>query len=215
MFRDRSDAGNRLGEALAELRLPRPWVFALPRGGVPVAEQVASKLGCPWSVISVRKIGHPRQPELALGAVAKLRAPVFVRNDDVVRMYRISERQFEDLKAKALIEVERRAQKYQIAPPPGLSGATAIVVDDGLATGATARAAIQALRHEKTLGVILAVPVASQEAAAELRRDVDRLVALETPAVFPGVGALYDHFEQLTDDVVLAALARSPSARSG
>src|SRR3954447_4412701 len=99
MFRDRSDAGNRLGEALAELHLKRPWVFALPRGGVPVAEQVASKLQCPWSLLVVRKIGHPLQPELAVGAVASFRAPVFVQNDDVLRMSRLSQHDFEKLKA--------------------------------------------------------------------------------------------------------------------
>lgn len=206
-FADRTDAGRRLAAALSAYKDTSPVVLALPRGGVPVAAEVARALRAPLDLLIVRKIGAAMQPELALGAVVDGAAPIVVRNDDVIRLTGTSEEEFAIICAREQAEVERRRQRYLAdRPSPALEGKTAIVIDDGVATGATVKAALRATRRRKPGKLVLAVPVAAPDSIAALRSEADEIVCLETPTNFYALGFYYLDFSQLSDDDVVNIL---------
>ncbi len=208
-FKNRADAGRRLAAALAGYRQSAPIVLALPRGGVPVAAEVAAALCAPLDLVLVRKIGVPGQPELAMGAVADGTRPVTVRNDDIIRFARVSEQEFNMVRDQELAEIERRRKNYLgDRAPPDVLGRTVIIIDDGIATGATTRTALRALRVQEPKELVLAVPVAANETLEELREEADSIVCLEAPKWFDAVGAFYSDFRQVTDAEVIAILAR-------
>ncbi len=210
-FIDRIDAGRQLAKALASYKDKRPVVLALPRGGVPVAAEVASALDAPLDLILVRKIGVPFQPELAMGAVVDGAEPVVVRNDEVIALTGVDEQEFSKIRDQELAEIERRRKKYLgNRPHPELAGHTVIVVDDGIATGATTRAALQAMRQRKPLRLVLAVPVAPTETLRKLRGEADDVVCLEDYEDFGAIGLFYSDFRQVTDTQVTDLLARHP-----
>lgn len=205
MFADRAEAGRKLAEELAALAPERPVVLALPRGGVPVAAEIARRLGAPLGLILVRKIGVPGQEELAAGAVAEGAEPVF--NDDVLAMIRKKPADFDSAVAEKRAEIARRRDLYLGGrPDPDLRGATVIVVDDGIATGATLRAALLRLREAKAARVILAVPVAAGEALGDVAPLVDQTVCLLVPRPFIAVGAHFRRFPQTPDAEVVELL---------
>lgn len=208
-FHDRTDAGRRLAAALAPYRHEDCLILALPRGGVPVAVEVAEALAAPLDLLLVRKIGAPWHPEFAIGAVIDGVAPIVVRNDEALRHSGTSEHDFQAICARELKEIERRRRVYlqgrQALDP---RGRVAIVIDDGIATGATIKAALRAVRKRDPKKLILAVPVAPSEALAELRMEVDEIVCLATPRPFGAVGYFYDDFDQVTDAEVISILSR-------
>ena len=210
-FIDRMDAGRRLAKALAHYKAQRPVVLALPRGGVPVAAEVATVLDAPLDLILVRKIGVPFQPELAMGAVVDGGKPVIVRNEDVISLAGVSEREFNATCDQQLAEIERRRKLYLgDRPHPQIAGRTVIVVDDGIATGATTRAALQAIRMRKPSKLVLAVPVAPTESLKELRGEADEIICLEDYEDFGAIGLFYSDFRQVSDTEVIEILARHP-----
>jgi len=210
-FIDRQDAGRQLAEALAAYKTQKPVVLALPRGGVPVAAEIAAALDAPLDLVLVRKIGVPFQPELAMGAVVDGTTPVTVRNEDVIALTGVSERIFAEVRDKELAEIERRRQRYLGARPhPQLAGHSIIVIDDGIATGATTRAALQAMRQHKPKKLVLAVPVAPTETLRKLRDDADEVVCLEDYQDFGAIGYFYSDFRQVTDEQVIEILAQHP-----
>jgi predicted phosphoribosyltransferase len=214
-FRNRVDAGARLANALGHYKQTPSVVLALPRGGVIVAAEVASALGAPLDLVLVRKIGVPSQPELAMGAVADGGNPLIVRNDDVIRLTGVDEAQFEAVCRAELQEIERRRARYTgTRPPPEVVGRTAIVVDDGIATGATTRAALRAVRSRNPKKLVLAVPVAPTSTLEELRGEADEVVCLEAHEDFGALGFYYADFRQVSDGEVVAALARSAEIAS-
>lgn len=216
IFADRSQAGRMLAERLAEKRYAKPVVLALPRGGVPVAAEVARALDAPLDLVLVRKIGVPYQPELALAAVVDGAKPELVVNEDIRRMTGISDEQLERLMAHEIAEIERRRRIYlEGRDRIPIEGATAIVIDDGIATGATVRAALRALRRGKPDKLVLAVPVAPPDTVEDLRSEVDEIVCLQTPDPFYAIGAFYRDFTQTSDEEVVAILAQASARRSG
>jgi putative phosphoribosyl transferase len=210
-FQDRSDAGCRLAKALAEYKGRSAVVLALPRGGVPVAAEIAAKLDAPLDLILVRKIGVPFQPELAMGAVVDGLAPIVVRNEEVLRVSGTTAQEFDEVCEKERAEIERRRKLYiGDRPRAEIAGRVVIVVDDGIATGTTTRAALQAIRKQKPKELVLAVPVAPRDTVAELRKEVDALICLETPEPFLAIGYFYRDFGQVGDEEVMAILRRFP-----
>ncbi len=210
-FRDRSDAGRRLAELLVPLAGEGTVVIGIPRGGVPVAAEVARALGAPLDITVVRKIGAPRNPELALGAVAEgnVRA---VAGGTLGRLG-VSRAEFERLAAAAEAELAERSHRYRGARPPAdLSGRNAILVDDGLATGSSARAAIESLRARGAARVTLAVPVGAPEALDALRSETDAIVCVEAPPDLWAVGLWYEDFSATADTQVAALLAELGTA---
>lgn len=208
---DRRDAGAALAKALANYANEQPVVLALPRGGVPVAAEVATALKAPLDLILVRKIGVPAQPELAMGAVVDGAAPLIVRNEDVIALAGIAEPEFKAVCHRELGEIERRRQRYLGGRRPvEVAGRTAIVVDDGIATGATTRAALRATRVRKPAKLVLAVPVAPTDAVAALRQEADDVVCLEEYEYFGAIGLYYRDFRQISDEEVIETLARFP-----
>jgi uncharacterized protein (TIGR00369 family) len=204
-FRDRSDAGRRLASRLQFLRSEDVVVLGLPRGGVPVAAEVARTLHAPLDVILVRKLGVPAQPELGLGAIGESGARVI--NQEVVRYAHVSEEQIAQVEAKERAELQRRAQRFRgDAPHEPLAGRTAIIVDDGIATGSTARAACQVARALGAAVVVLAVPVAPPGADRALQGDADEVICLEMPDRFMAIGEWYEDFAQTSDEEVVALL---------
>jgi putative phosphoribosyl transferase len=215
MFRDRTEAGEALAAALAATPLTDPVVLALPRGGLPVAAPVAERLKAPLDLLLVRKIGVPGHEELAAGAVVDGPAQETVFNPGVLAMLGLREEDFAATVAAKLAEIETRRARYMgDVPPVPLEGRSAIVVDDGIATGATVKAALLGLRRRNPREIVLAVPVAPADSLAELRPLVTRTVCLETPDPFFAVGAHYRHFPQVEDGEVAAILAAARSRRS-
>ena len=206
-FRDRSEAGRRLGERLAHhAGDPSVLVLALPRGGVPVAAGVAGALGAYLDVLFVRKLGVPGRRELAMGAIAS--GGVRIVNDAVVTSSAVSEDEFARVAEEETAELERRERDLRGGrPPPAVEGRTTILVDDGLATGSTMRAAVAALRALGAARVVVGVPVGSPDTCAELAREVDELVCVETPEPFYAISLWYVDFEQVSDEEVRATLA--------
>lgn len=208
IFRDRREAGRRLAWPVVDLHLKDPIVYALPRGGVPVAVEIAKALKAPLDVLLVRKIGAPGSPELALAALVDGPEAEMVINADVQELTGAGETWLENARARELREIERRRQLYGSERPRlDPSGRTAVVVDDGLATGASAKAALHALKRQGAARVVLAVPVAPTETLGEMRKEADEVICLLPVEHFFGVGAFYDDFHQLSDEETLAALA--------
>jgi putative phosphoribosyl transferase len=206
-FTDRHEAGRRLAERLLPLKTQRPVVLALPRGGVPVGFEIARALAAPLDLVLVRKIGAPQQQELAVGAVADGGQPELVTDERLIGLLGVSAEYLETAKAAALTEIERRRRAYfGDHPPVDLGNRTAIVVDDGIATGATMLAALRATRRRQPARLVLAVPVAPRDTLRRMRGEVDEVVCLDTPADFHAVGQFYQRFPQLRDDEVIALL---------
>ena len=212
MFKDRTEAGRQLARRLAQFKSQDPVVLALPRGGVPVADEIARALGAPLDLILVRKIGAPWQPELALAAVADGEQPELVVNADVQHQLGVTGDFLEQEKARQLAEIERRRKLWlRGRGRVALAGRTVLIVDDGIATGATVRVALRAVRRAGARRVVLAVPVAPPETIAALRSEADEIVCLETPAVFWAISTFYEHFPQVEDGEVTAILDRHVS----
>jgi predicted phosphoribosyltransferase len=212
-FDDRSDAGRRLAAALAHYGgRDDVVVLALPRGGVPVGYEVATALGADLDVIVVRKLGAPGQEELALGAIAA--GGTIVLNDDVVHDLGVPEATVDDIARREGQELARRERAYRGSRPAAdLRDRTVILVDDGLATGATMRAAVESVRQRRPERLVVAVPTAAADTRDEIAREVDEVVCVTTPTPFRGVGMWYRDFAQTSDDEVmrlLAAARRSP-----
>jgi predicted phosphoribosyltransferase len=204
-FRDRDDAGRRLAARVLALHLADPVVLALPRGGGPVAAQVARAIGAPLDVILVRKLGVPTQPELAMGALGEEGVRVLAR-DNLARAH-VRADQLADVERRERDELARRARTYRgDREPLPITGRTVVIVDDGLATGASARAAVEVARARGAGRVVLAVPVAPPETVAALRANTDDVVSLETPAAMAAIGQWYDDFSQTSDAEVVAHL---------
>ena len=213
MYADRADAGRALANSLAHLRAaPDAIVLGLPRGGVPVAYEVARALELPLDVLVVRKLGLPQQPELAMGAIAS--GGALVVNDDVVRHLGNPGEAFEAVRAREQVELERRERDFRGARPPlELAERTAILVDDGLATGATMEAAVRALKSLGAGRVVVAVPVASREALERIEALADEVVCLAAPPFFSAVGEWYADFGQTEDAEVRELLSRAGLAK--
>jgi putative phosphoribosyl transferase len=210
-FIDRDDAGRRLAKALTHYKDRKPIVLALPRGGVSVAAKVAEALHAPLDLLLVRKIGVPFQPELAMGAVVDGASPLTVRNEDVIRIAGITEQEFATARDEQLKEIERRRKMYLgNRPHPELAAHTVIVVDDGIATGATTRAALQAVRLREPSKLVLAVPVAPTDTLEKLAGETDELICLETYEELGAIGRFYSDFRQVSDDEVTELLAKHP-----
>lgn len=210
-FLDRNEAGQQLAKALRIFRRQHPIVLALPRGGVPVAAEVARALRAPLDLLIVRKIGVPFHPELAMGAVVDGAEPILVRNEQVIRIAGVSEKDFVEVRDRELAEIERRRQLYVAKRPfPNLTDRTVIVIDDGIATGATMKAALQALRSRRPRRLILAVPVAATDSLEMLRDKADAVVCLESHAELGAIGRYYYDFRQIADAEVIETLASFP-----
>jgi predicted phosphoribosyltransferase len=208
-FKDRRDAGRKLAKALAAYKDQDPVVLALPRGGVPVAAEICAVLSAPLDLILVRKIGVPFQPELAMGGVVDGAAPMIVRNEDVIREINIDETIFNAVCDRELAEIEQRRRRYiGDRDRIDVSGRTAIVIDDGVATGATTRAALRATRMRNPRKLVLAVPVAPTSTLAELRQEADELICLEDHEFFVAIGTYYGDFGQVSDQEVIDILKR-------
>ena len=210
-FANRVDAGRRLAARLQHLKGEPVVVLGLPRGGVPVALEVARALGAPLDVIVVRKLGVPFQPELAMGAIGEGGARVI--NTEIVRLAQVTPQELADEEERERIELERRAVRFRGSRPRlSLAGRTALIVDDGIATGSTARAACHVARAQGAARIVLAVPVAPQDWTDRLSADADELISLETPRSFHAVGEFYADFSATTDDEVVECLERGAAA---
>lgn len=209
MYANREEAGRKLGEALSFLKgNTGAIVLAIPRGGVVVARQVADLIGAPLDVVITRKIGAPGNPELAIGAVNQEGEPTI--DTGLARMLGVPDDYVRREAAKKTEEVKSRLRSYRgDAPFPPLEGRTVVIVDDGIATGSTARAAVESVRTRRPAAVILAAPVGSEQATEELSRVADRVVCLSTPEPFYAIGAFYDDFEQVDDETVRRLLKKN------
>jgi putative phosphoribosyl transferase len=206
-FQDRQDAGKQLAAALCRFKGQNCVVLALPRGGVPVAAEVADALQAPLDLLLVRKIGAPHQPELAIGSVIDGGAPIVVRDSNMIRLTGTSLATFDEICNRELVEIERRRKLYvgDRASIP-IQERIAIVVDDGLATGNTMRAALQASRLRKPRMLVMAVPVSPAETLVEFRTDADSIVCLQVPQLFAAVGNFYQDFSPVSDAEVIALM---------
>lgn len=212
-YADRGEAGRLLAQSLMRLRGQSCVIYALPRGGVPVAVEIARALTAPLDLMLVRKIGVPYQPELALGAVADGEPPVLVLNEDIAAAIAPGAPVLEAAVARETSEIARRRQLYLAGRAPvSATGRVAIVVDDGLATGATARAALRALRRQKPKRLLLAIPVAPAETVASLKSEADEIVCPQIVEDFLSVGAYYRDFRQVEDDEVVRIMAGAATA---
>ena len=209
-YKDRVEAGRLLGEELVAYARGKKnvIVLGLPRGGLPVAREVAEKIGAPLDVMVVRKLGVPGWEELAMGAIAS--GGVRVLNHDVMRSLHISEKALEKEVALEMKELKRREIAYRgHAGAPAVKGRTVLLVDDGIATGSTMRAAVEALRLQGAAAIVVAVPVAAADTCREIESTVDRLVTLMRPEVFGAVGHWYEHFPQVEDEEVREILEQA------
>jgi len=205
-----------LAKRLAAYKGAAPVVLALPRGGMPVAAEVAAALGGELDLMIVRKIGVPFEPELAMGAVADGPEPVTVRNEDIIALAGIGPAEFDRARDRELAEIARRRALYLAdRPRAGVAGRTVIVVDDGVATGATVRAALKAVRALGPKMLVLAVPVGATETIQALRAKADEVVCLEQHEAFGAIGLYYADFRQVSDETVKATLARFPVKAAG
>lgn len=213
-FLDRRDAGRRLAERLAErVGIGDTVVLALPRGGVPVAEPVAERLGAPLDVVLVRKVGVPWQPELALGAVST--GDTTFLNDDVLAATGLDPEEIEEVVRRERRELERREALYREGrPPTDVKGKTVVLVDDGIATGATVRAALRALQERGAARTVVASPVAPPETVASLLEEADDVVCLKTPDNLQAIGLWYDDFSPVSDEEVTRVLQRRSTEES-
>jgi len=209
LFKDRVEAGKRLAGELLDYRGKDAIVLAIPRGGVVVAHQIAQKLGIPLDLIISRKIGAPMNPELAIGAVSQDGAKVI--NFEVVDMLHVSESYIEEEADRQIHEIKRRMKKYkgESKPMPALKGKIVILVDDGVATGATMRAAALSIRKQEPAVLIIAIPVGPRDTIMGLRNEVDRVVCLETPWFFNAIGEFYEDFAQVSDEEVIILIEKA------
>jgi putative phosphoribosyl transferase len=215
LFSDRADAGRQLAAAVKAKAYADPVVLALPRGGVPVALEVARAIDAPLDLVLVRKIGVDFQPELAVAAVVDGDEPEIVINEDVVKAASVSQDYLDAQVEKKLAEIEKRRQLYlKDRARAAIKGRTAIVVDDGIATGASIRAALHALRRKEPARLVLAVPVAPAETLAVLQDEADDIICLATPEPFLAIGAHYADFRQVPDDEVVAMLAVADATKT-
>jgi predicted phosphoribosyltransferase len=214
-FRDRVDAGRVLARELEDYKgRPDVLVLALPRGGVPVAFEVARELGVPLDVFVVRKLGMPGHEEYAIGAIAT--GGVRIINEEAISTFGVTDAEIEAVTAEERLELERRERRYRDGrAAPDIAGKTVILVDDGLATGSTMRAAVEALRQEEPARVVVAVPTAAPETCQEIAALVDDMVCAMTPEPFYAVGLWYDDFGQTTDEEVHDLLAIAAGATHG
>ncbi len=213
-FRDREDAGRRLGERLEQYRDEDPIILALPRGGVPVAYEISRALRAPLDIFIARKLGAPRRKEFGIGAVAQ--GGVLVLNERAVEVLEIPEEYIGRAVSEETEEIERRLRLLRgDRPEPEVGGRTVILVDDGLATGASMRAAAVALSEQEAGEVVVAVPVAPPETCAAFKDRVDRVICARTPELFYAVGAWYDDFSEVGDDDVRHLLRRAADLRAG
>jgi predicted phosphoribosyltransferase len=213
-FRNRAEAGRELATALAGYRDQEPVILALPRGGVPVAAEVAAALNAPLDLILVRKIGVPFESELAMGAIVDGEPPIIVRNEDVIRQAGIAEADFKAVCEAEFSEIQRRRKRYLgTRDRADVAGRTVIVIDDGIATGATTRAALRATRMRNPKCLVLAVPVAPTDSLAELRNETDDVVCLEDHEIFGAIGYYYSDFRQVSDAEVIEILKRFPARK--
>lgn len=212
LFQDRKDAGRRLATELLRFKDRRPIVLALPRGGVPVGFEVAMQLDAPLDIVLVRKLGHPESPELAIGAIAE--GDETVLDEASIAEFGIPKAYIDREIAQQKAEIERRQRLYRSdREPPDIGGSTAIVVDDGIATGATMRAALRAVRRRRPKTLVLAVPVAPPDTMEGMRAEADELVCLSTPEAFGAVGMFYADFRPVDDDDVPELLTRASARR--
>ncbi len=210
IFADREEAGRLLANELLRFKDQQPVVLALPRGGVPVAVEVADALHAPLDLILARKIGAPWQPELAIAAVVDGDRPETVVNQAIVDQFGIGDSYLKEQEARQLAEIERRRQLYLAdRPRAGLAGRTAIITDDGIATGATMQAAVHAIKRARPKRLVLAVPVAPPDTIERLRCEVDEVVCLLRPAAFGAISLFYADFHQITDDEIVGMLDRT------
>ena len=210
IYENRSDAGKRLARELAGYKSQEPVILALPRGGVPVAAEIAQALDAPLDLILVRKLGVPMQPELAMGAVIDGAEPHVVRNEDIIALLAMPEEEFEEICARELAEIERRRKLYLADRPRAeFRDRVVIVVDDGIATGATARAALEAIRGKGPRKLVLAVPVAPTSTLKELEGEADEIVCLQCHEPFYAIGLYYADFHQVTDKEVIGILSKA------
>lgn len=213
MYTDRTDAGRTLAAALASLMPDDPLILALPRGGVPVAAEIAAALKAPLKLLFVRKLGLPHSPEVAMGSVVDGANPTVFRNEPILLMSRTDRRSFEEVLARELKEIERRKAYFPLRFHAGsLKGRTVILVDDGAATGSTMEVAVRAVRDAGAAFVVVALPVAPPTVLHDLRDVADRVVCPLSPPDFNAVGSFYDAFPQLDDRDVLEALQRADDA---
>jgi putative phosphoribosyl transferase len=215
-FLDRRDAGARLAMALERFKEHKPVILALPRGGVPVAFEVARALEAELDLLLVRKIGAPGHRELAIGAVVDGKNPQLVLNREIIAHASPPPGYIEAEQKRELAEIERRRQLYRGAePPPDLKGRTVIVIDDGIATGATMKAALRGVRQNAPRRLVLAVPVAPPDTLQALAAECDEVVCLSAPEWFHAVGSHYVDFAQTTDEEVVSLLAQAKGLRQG
>ena len=210
-FRNRTEAGAKLAALLMTQRYRDPVILALPRGGVTVAAEVAAALHAPLDLVLVRKIGVPYEPELAMGAIVDGGSPIVVRNEDVIAEAGVDEAGFAAVCAAESAELERRRRRYLgNRAAVAVDGRTAIVVDDGIATGATTRAALRAVRMRNPKRLVLAVPVAPTASLVELRAEADDVICVEDHEMFGAIGFYYRDFSQVSDEEVVELLKRFP-----
>lgn len=214
IYKNRSEAGRKLARALSPYAKDFPVVLALPRGGVVVAAEIAAELDAPLDLLLVRKVGVPFQPELAMGAIVDGGRPHIIRNEDIIAQAGISERDFHRVCEAELAEIARRRELYLAGRPRvDVAGRVVIVVDDGIATGATVRAALEAIRERNARKVVLAVPVAPTSTLQELSEVTDDIVCLQSHEPFYAIGLYYDDFHQIADDEVIAILLEAQAPR--
>jgi putative phosphoribosyl transferase len=216
VFRDRTEAGRALATKLMAYQEMRPIVLALPRGGVPVGLEITKALGAPFDLLFVRKIGVPWQPELAAAAVADVGGPELVRNEQVIRLANLSETYLAEEVQRESTENARRRQLYCAnRSMPNLADRTVIIVDDGIATGATMLAAIHAVRRTKPARIVVAVPVAPPDTLSAVAKEADAVCCLESPTEFMSISQFYLSFPQLTDADVIELMRRAAALNQG